>query len=647
MNFMNSSMNRAPGKWKESIGAVAHNSPTALLPSCCKHDDMVGHHRHGSCDDMEYCSSISSLSPLCSSKESTQFCIDHIEAGSHSTCYSSHCGDGGGSDRAISRCSPSSSSSDCYIPRSRQLEISRPGNPHPSSSSSSSAPGTRSNPSSSSPPSLIQGLLERSRRHRNRNHPPSNIYLPVIHKWGEDEKLFYGDADPNSDGMSYLMLPPSSFKRDDNNGECMPERILVKEKAQKRQPSSNNLPCKHMSIADYELHYLLQADISSLQTQQQGIQESLTKIDTKARSQRSELFLTLATCGGDAKEKTFVSAVEEMERLRSERSKLVKTSTEVSRVLTRRRDKLEELCILYSLPKPPSNPIPRFTISATPMISKLEGQWFTLTKPTYLDCLGFNDDGNPMYALGRMSFEMFRPGNLVLSIDAVFNPIADVGHDITDQFTVPKNLEEEVRHILEDEAAEDDRKHVLRTYHIVTAFNIEPYCPSFGPSSPNSIVQRPIRGIMTVNGYTLPDPNKPDRLSVWFSGGKMECGESRSSPEFQVWKRIFGNDGDTKSKKKQQPRRRTFREGVMVTAARLLMGAEGYDDGMNEETGEMAYSFSRPVGGHGKAYVDILHLDEQIRQYIQCHERSCRHVVCVHSFRMQEIMTEFNCDVHV
>ena len=51
----------------------------------------------------------------------------------------------------------------------------------------------------------------------------------------------------------------------------------------------------------------------------------------------------------------------------------------------------------------------------------------------------------------------------------------------------------------------------------------------------------------------------------------------------------------------------------MVAAARLLMGAEGYDDGMDEVTGEMSYKFSRPVGGHGKAYVDILHLDEQFR----------------------------------
>ena len=44
----------------------------------------------------------------------------------------------------------------------------------------------------------------------------------------------------------------------------------------------------------------------------------------------------------------------------------------------------------------------------------------------------------------------------------------------------------------------------------------------------------------------------------------------------------------------------------MVAAARLFMGAKGYK---NEEIGEMAILFARPIGGHCKAYVDIVHLD--------------------------------------
>ena len=91
----------------------------------------------------------------------------------------------------------------------------------------------------------------------------------------------------------------------------------------------------------------------------------------------------------------------------------------------------------------------------------------------------------------------------------------------------------------------------------------------------------------------------------------MECGEPRNSHEFLVWKRIFGNTTplanpwrsgprqvggrgtdvrrSTPSRRHPSPRsfndgiddkrlfhrRRTFREGAFVLAARLLMGATG------------------------------------------------------------------------
>jgi hypothetical protein len=44
---------------------------------------------------------------------------------------------------------------------------------------------------------------------------------------------------------------------------------------------------------------------------------------------------------------------------------------------------------------------------------KGERSWSTLTKPTFLGCLGENDAGDPLYILGRMSFDMFSPTALV------------------------------------------------------------------------------------------------------------------------------------------------------------------------------------------------------------------------------------------
>ena len=94
----------------------------------------------------------------------------------------------------------------------------------------------------------------------------------------------------------------------------------------------------------------------------------------------------------------------------------------------------------------------------------------------------------------------------------------------------------------------------------------------------------------------------------------MECGESKRSQEFKIWKQIFSSTPSPSSGGQVYTRkRRTFGQGVMVVAAKLLMGATGYNDDMDEESGTLAYSFTRPMGGHGKAYVDVLHLDDQNR----------------------------------
>jgi len=247
---------------------------------------------------------------------------------------------------------------------------------------------------------------------------------------------------------------------------------------------------------------------------------------------------SLAISGGNAKNEQFVETVNQLEKLRTECAMLNCSLEEVGLELVEKRKMLNELCedfpFLSNLTSTTSridseaaessaagsSTIQHTSPSKLPT-QTIEGNWFTLTKPTYLNCLGNNNHGNPMYTLGRMSFEMFRPSSLVVSIDAVWNVMEEVdlssilnkgGKDNDGVFTLPKTL------IDEDLTG-------LRTYHIVTAFTIEPYSPSFGDmeerNHPNSIVHSPIRGIMTTYGYALPDPEKVDRLSVWFSGGKV------------------------------------------------------------------------------------------------------------------------------
>ena len=86
---------------------------------------------------------------------------------------------------------------------------------------------------------------------------------------------------------------------------------------------------------------------------------------------------------------------------------------------------------------------------------ELEGMWLTLSRPCFEGCLGTNPDRHPMYTLGRMTFDMFRPTGLVCSIQGTFNPVHVIdGGNIEAVKNVPKSLSYEVR----------QNANVLRTY---------------------------------------------------------------------------------------------------------------------------------------------------------------------------------------
>jgi hypothetical protein len=220
----------------------------------------------------------------------------------------------------------------------------------------------------------------------------------------------------------------------------------------------------------------------------------------------------------------------------------------------------------------------------------VDGMWLTLSKPSFFGSLGENDSGDPMYTLGRMSFDMFAPTNLVCSLQGNFNPVEVVNDEERKKMLecVPKALREEV----------EGGKTVLRTYHVVAAFTIEPASGAF-PNSPNKDVHRPIKGIMTTYGYSLPDPKIANRHSIWFTGGRIEPNNMPS--DISEWKRLFA----------LHPPKHTFGEKAKLLAIKLLMGAT-VPESVNKD-GSMEYNFTRPIGGHGIAYVDVVYLDETLR----------------------------------
>jgi len=95
---------------------------------------------------------------------------------------------------------------------------------------------------------------------------------------------------------------------------------------------------------------------------------------------------------------------------------------------------------------------------------------------------------------------------------------------------------------------------------------------------------------MTTYSYMLPDPNTPNRMTVFFTGGLLEPNDETDRDE---WKRVFGVDVP----------KRFLSERARVLAAKLLLGASVPDK--MEEDGTMSYYLKRPIGGHGTTFVDV------------------------------------------
>ena len=117
--------------------------------------------------------------------------------------------------------------------------------------------------------------------------------------------------------------------------------------------------------------------------------------------------------------------------------------------------------------------------------------------------------------------------------------------------------------------------------------------------APNNDVHRPIRGIMTTWGCILPDPETPNRHSIWFKGGRIEPNDRASN--VADWKHQFA----------LHPPMHSLTQRARLLAVKWLMGAMLSDTML--EDGAMEYSFTRPIGGHGVAFVDTLYVDESLR----------------------------------
>ena len=317
---------------------------------------------------------------------------------------------------------------------------------------------------------------------------------------------------------------------------------------------------------DQEELHLVEDDDLYLTTKE----DQMTTISSadKMEKERDDILRVLAINDGDAESDDFKTKVDPLEKFF--RGNEIDTRT---------------------MPEHPHHVALASSVSTSPAPESINGMWLTLSKPNYFGKIGENDNGDPLYTLGRMSFDMFSPTNLVCSLQGNFNQVEIVNEDDRKAMLerIPKKLREEV----------ESGKTTLRTYHVITAFTIEPSSALY-PNAPNKDVIRPIKGIMTTYGYSLPDPNTPNRHSIWFTGGRIEPNNDIS--DVLTWKNFFTI----------HPPKHTFGEKAKLLAVKLLMGATTPTE-VDPEDGSMNYVFTRPLGGHGMAYIDVIYLDQSLR----------------------------------
>jgi len=273
----------------------------------------------------------------------------------------------------------------------------------------------------------------------------------------------------------------------------------------------------------------------------------------------------------------------------------------------------------------------------------LDGSWSTLSKPTYSDCLGRNEKGEYLYTLGRMSFDMFRPTQLKCSVQGSYNivrprdhPASNGGslplwnsnnlihnHDRKRSMNVPRGMQHLQSSMIGGMTATNHKgkqtsRPAVRNYDIVVAFTIEANQTRKGQPATSDessidrefVLDQPIHGILTNHGYCVPDPDTPNRLSIWFSGGEIKVQNDESTKDLDRWRKVFDES---------HAPRRDVREYARVLAAKCLLGAKLYK--MDPEDGVLSYELKRPIGGHGQVYCDVLYCDDDLR-IVQGHRGS-------------------------
>ena len=217
------------------------------------------------------------------------------------------------------------------------------------------------------------------------------------------------------------------------------------------------------------------------------------------------------------------------------------------------------------------------------------GEYYTLTAPPFPGKIE-NDDNISQFTLGRLSFNLFQPNNLICTIKSIHNPIA-VSTTKDNEITPGGGVNN-------------------FTYDVVVDVIIHT-APSDGQKKENhdDSTDGELEAIMINKGFCHPSNDVNNRMMVTFTGSSLRLKKSKNDDKNRaamletLWTRNFAN---AYQKADQE---RSYSGWMMHYGLQWFLGLTYPTDNSEEEDHTFQFEMKKPMSSH----LDVLYLDEDIR----------------------------------
>lgn len=214
------------------------------------------------------------------------------------------------------------------------------------------------------------------------------------------------------------------------------------------------------------------------------------------------------------------------------------------------------------------------------LLDVLPGDYLILTIPHYPGRIKTEDPSVCQYTLGRLSFDIFQPNELVCTVKTMRNPV-HLQHDVT---KVPKWM--------------DDGKAAIYSYHIICELIIH---------TPDGDLE----ATLINEGFCRKsdDKTKPTRMKVTFVGGTLvpSADTCDSEKSLTLWKNTFANAYAIANKK------RSILGWVLLYCLKLFLGLVLPTDFKNSGSSRSENAFRFEINRAPHGFFDVLYLDDEMR----------------------------------